>query len=250
MSEKIYTFWEGILPDYLKLCMETWKFPYVVLNYDNLTQYTDKIPEKVKQLTLPKIADYIRVHVLRDNGGIWLDTDTIMLSDKLPEECILGNNTERSNTIGFLKTEAHSDFFESWAAFQDQMLNRIPVSNIDITPWNIMGNRFTDNYLKVHKDIQIGKLEQNWPETYILKEELSRAQLYQIFHFGNFRLNDTQLYRKFYFGSDFTLNDVKDKTNMLMLHNSWTPEWYKNLSQDDVLNQKCTLSNVLREIIS
>lgn len=234
MSEKIYTFWEGVLPDYLKLCMETWKFPYVVLNYGNLTQYTDKIPEKIKQLTLPKIADYVRVHVLRDNGGIWLDTDTIMLSGKLPDECILGNNIERKNTISFLKTEAHSDFFESWAAFQDQMLDRIPVSKIDITPWDIMGNRFTDNYLKAHKDIQIGKLEQNWPETYILKEELSRTQQYQ----------------KFYFYSNFTLNEVKDKTNMLMLHNSWTPSWYKNLSCDDVLNQKCTLSNMLREIIS
>ena len=234
MSEKIYTFWEGVLPDYLKLCMETWKFPYVVLNYDNLTQYTDKIPEKIKQLTLPKIADYVRVHVLRDNGGIWLDTDTIMLSDKLPDECILGNNIERKNTISFLKTEAHSDFFESWAAFQEQMLDIIPVSKIDITPWDIMGNRFTDNYLKAHKDIQIGKLEQNWPETYMLKEELSRTQQYQ----------------KFYFYSNFTLNEVKDKTNMLMLHNSWTPAWYKNLSRVDVLNQKCTLSNMLREIIS
>lgn len=232
MSKKIYTFWEGKMPDYLKLCMETWKFPYIVLNYNNLSQYTDKIPEKVKQLTLPKIADYVRVHVLRDNGGIWLDTDTIMLSDKLPEEYILGNNDTRINTIGFLKTEPHTEFFETWASYQDWMLNKLPNLKTDTTHWGIMGNLFTDPFLKEHKEIKIGKLEQNWPETYMINGNLQRPSKYQ----------------KFYFGCNFTLNDVKDKTNMLMLHNSWTPDWYKKLSKEDVLKQKCTLSNILNEL--
>jgi len=135
MSEKIYTFWEGKMPDYLKLCMETWKFPYIVLNYDNISQYTNKIPEKIKQLTLPKIADYVRVHVLRDNGGIWLDTDTIMLSDKLPTECILGDEYKRTNTIGFLQTEPNSEFFVKWAKYQDDTLQKLPTLNVDTTHW-------------------------------------------------------------------------------------------------------------------
>ncbi len=220
------------MPEYLKLCMQTWKFPYIVLNYNNITQYTDKIPEKVKQLTLPKIADYVRVHVLRDNGGYWLDTDTIMLSENLPEESILGNNETRTNTIGYLHTKPNSDFFETWAKFQDWKLNQLPNMRKDSTMWNVMGNAFTDFYLKEHKEIIIGKLEQNWPETYMIKDNISRPQKYQ----------------KFYFSSNFSLNDVKNKTNMLMLHNSWTPDWYKKLSKEDVLKQKCTLSNIIREL--
>ena len=41
MNNKIYTFWEGKIPEYLKLCLQTWKFPYIVLNYNNITQYTE-----------------------------------------------------------------------------------------------------------------------------------------------------------------------------------------------------------------
>ena len=41
MNEQIFTFWEGELPEYIKLCMATWKFPYKVLNYSNLKEYTD-----------------------------------------------------------------------------------------------------------------------------------------------------------------------------------------------------------------
>lgn len=229
MNKTIYTFWEGKMPEYLKLCMETWKFPFILLTYDNINQYTEKIPEKLKQLTLPKQADYIRVHVLRDNGGIWLDTDTIMLNDELPSECILGDDVTRANTIGFLQTEPQSDFFETWAEFQDWKLNKLPNMKKDTSAWNVMGNAFTDYWLKVHKDIKIGKLMQNWPETYMIKGNVGR----------------NVKYCKFYFESNFSLDDVKDKTNMLMLHNSWTPDWYKTLSKEKVLNQKGTLSNIL-----
>lgn len=229
----IYTFWEGKMPEYLKLCLDTWKFPFVILNYKNLPQYTDKIPEKIKQLSLPKIADYVRVHVLRDNGGYWLDTDTVMLSNNLPEECILGNNTTRENSVGYLNAkEPHDDFFETWAAFQDWKLDKIPNMNKDITNWNVMGNAFTDNYLKEHKEIVLGNREKTFPETYLISGNIPRPAKYQ----------------KFYFGTNFTLKDVKDKTEMLMLHNSWTPEWYKKLSKEQALNQKCTLSNILREL--
>jgi hypothetical protein len=229
----IYTFWEGKMPEYLKSCLDTWKFPFVILNYNNLAQFTDKIPEKVKQLSLPKIADYVRVHVLRDNGGYWLDTDTIMLSDKLPDECILGNNTTRENSVGYLNAkEPNEDFFTTWAAFQDWKLNRLPNMSKDVSPWNVMGNAFTDYYLKEHKEIVLGNREKTFPETYMINGNIPRPAKYQ----------------KFYFGSNFTLNDVKEKTNMLMLHNSWTPDWYKKLSKEQALLQKCTLSNILREL--
>lgn len=233
MNNTIYTFWEGKMPEYIKLCMKTWKFPYVVLNYDNLTQYTNKIPENLKKLSLPKIADYIRVHVLRDNGGYWLDADTIMLNDKLPEECILGNNNTRENSVGFLNAKnAKEDFFTTWAAFQDWKLDKLSNMEKDITNWNVMGNAFTDNYLKEHKDIILGNREKTFPETYMIKDNISRYDKYQ----------------KFYFNTNFTLNDIKNKTNMIMLHNSWSPDWYKKLSIEQVLKQYCTLSNLLREL--
>ena len=57
-----------------------------------------------------------------------------------------------------------------------------------------------------------------------------------------------QKYRRFYFEEHHTLADIRP-TDLLMLHNSWTPEWYKNLLELDALNTSCTLSNILREVL-
>lgn len=231
-NEKIFTFWEGKMPEYIKLCLETWKFPFKILTYDNLTDYTDKLPDKVKQLSFPKIADYVRVHVLRDNGGYWLDADTIMLSDYLPKYNMLGYPKLRNATIGYLYTEANSDMFKKWAKYQDDVIMRLPERNKDMTTWDVMGNAFTDDYIKKHPEISIGDITNRWAETYMIGEDMPRYDKY----------------RMFYFQINYRLEDIDD-TNMLMLHNSWTPDWYKHLSREEVLNTECTLSNFLKESI-
>ena len=224
----IFTFWEGKMPEYIRLCMRTWKFPYTLLNYDNLKEFTDFDIESTKRFTLPQIADAVRVHVLRDNGGYWLDTDTIMIGDKLPEETILGCPIKRTNTIGYLHTEPHSDMFEKWAAFQDKVIADKSYDD----RWDVLGNRFTDAYLQDHKDIEIGDITNRWAETYMIGELNTRICKYL----------------KLYFQCSYHLSDFR-QTDMLMLHNSWTPGWYKELTEEGILAQNCTLSNILREVL-
>lgn len=223
----IYTFWEGRMPDYIKLCLKTWKFPHEVLSYDNLRQYTDYDFRKAKRFTLPQQADCVRAHVLRDNGGRWLDADTIVVTGKLPDETILGNDQKRINTIGYLNAENGREFFERWSEYQDRI-----IENSYGDSWDIVGNRFTDAYLWKHNEIKIGDIRNRWPETYMVQNELSRYKKYD----------------KFYFESSYHLSDI-DKTDMLMLHNSWTPGWYKELTREQVLFRDCTLSNILREVV-
>lgn len=225
----VFTFWEGKMPNYLKLCMSTWKFPYTVLTYDNLHEYTDlQVTGKLKQYTLPQIADVVRVHVLRDNGGYWLDTDTIMLSDELPTENMVGYVKERTNTIGYLHTEKDSPMFKMWAKYQDDIL-KLPYIH---THWGIMGNMFTDSYVLSHPEITIYPVDDCWAETYKIE--------------GN-KIERFSKYVKFYFLQEHSLSDLHP-TKMLMLHNSWTPYWYKRLTTEQVLANKCTLSNILREV--
>ena len=227
MADQVFTFWEGPKPAYIDLCLKTWKFPYTVLNYDNLSKYTDFDAHKADKFTLPQIADCVRVHVLRDRGGCWLDADTIMLDDQLPAATILGNADTRFNTIGFLRTDECSDMFVDWAKYQDSVLNQKNPSH----HWSIMGNAFTDPYLKEHAEIHIGSIDKCWAELNLV-ESLSRRDKYKVFYFEKKR----------------HLADISD-TNMLMLHNSWTPEWYKKLSTHEVLAQTCTMSNILREVL-
>lgn len=223
----IFTFWVGPMPAYIKLCLQTWKKPYVMLNYGNLKNYTDFDIESTKRFSLPQIADAVRVHVLRDNSGYWLDADTIMLADKLPDAMILGNPIKRTNTIGFLQSDPHNAMFEEWAAYQDKV---IADPSYD-SRWDVLGNRFTDSYLRNHDEIKIDPVRCRWPETYIMPSMWPRFTSYQ----------------QFYFSDHYTLSDIEE-TDLLMLHNSWTPEWYKTFTRDQVLSYDCTLSNILREV--
>ena len=226
--KNIFTFWEGKMPAYIKLCMDSWKVPFTVLNYDNINDYTDlQISESLKRFTLPQISDCIRVHVLRDQGGYWLDADTIMITDKLPETNMIGNPISRTNTIGMLYTEKNSDMYIDWAKYQDKFISN-PNSP---TQWSVFGNDFTDRYVLEHEDITISSVHSCWPENYMVNGE-SRYEKYL----------------KFYFDNKFHLSDIL-QTDMLMLHNSWTPDWYKDLSKEEVLSANCTLSNILKEVL-
>lgn len=227
MSDKVFTFWEGKMPDYIKLCMRTWKFPYTILDYTTINNYTDLvIDDHLKRFTLPQIADCIRVHVLRDSGGCWLDTDTVVFADTLPRCHILGNPENRTNTIGFLRSDNIYDMYVAWADYQDSIIKQDNPSH----HWSIMGNAFTDPYLQNHLDIDIGDVSNMWAETYMVSSDISRYDKYQ----------------KFYFKDTYSVSDLRN-TDMLMLHNSWTPDWYKKLSSNEVLSQNCTLSNILKE---
>lgn len=224
----IFTFWEGDMPEYIKLCMRTWTLPFTILNYDNVLDYTTLDVEGVKRFTLPQIVDCVRVHVLRDNGGYWLDADTIMLTDELPETNMVGHPDTRANNIGFLHTEKESQMFKEWAEHQDVIIK----SGLTPTHWGIMGNTFTDSYVKEHPEITIGSVEEHFPETYMIQNNMSRYMKYL----------------KFYFESNYHLVDLKE-TNLLMLHNSWTPSWYKCLSKQEILDNDCTMSNILKELL-
>ena len=212
----IYTFWEGEKPAYIDLCMSSWKFNFIELGFHNLQNYTNLDINKLKRLPLQQVSDIVRVHVLRDNGGTWLDADTIAVGE-LPKETLLGYPKTRENTIGFLN--AHKEMFTEWARFQDEIID------IEDVNWSTFGNDFTDKYLKEHTEIKIGFVDECWPETKLSGD------------------NRMLKYQEFYFNRSYHI-----KPRMLMLHNSWTPMWYKELSRREVLRTDCTLSNILNEI--
>lgn len=223
----VFTFWEGQMPDYISLCMESWKVPFTVLNYDSLNRYTDLPVDRIKRFTLPHIADCVRVHVLRDQGGYWLDADTIMITGQLPDTDLVGDPEGRTSSAGLLYSEPQSDLFVEWARYQDKIIygNEVP------TYWATFVNAFSDPYVKEHKEVRIHQIEDYWPETYMIDEPIPRYEKY----------------KKFYFESCYHLSDIHS-TDLLMLHNSWTPAWYKNLSTGALLDTDCTLSNILREV--
>lgn len=224
----IFTFWEGDMPAYIRMCMETWTQPYTLLTYDNIHEYTDIDIAPLQRFTLPQIADYIRVHVLRDNGGYWLDTDTIMLTGRLPDTDLVGDPLARTNSIGLLCADNNPDMYEAWAAYQDAVVKTPP----RVAAWSVMGNDFTDEYARYNDDVLIHPIDRYWPEVYMIGGDAPRYEKY----------------RAFYFDRNYELKDIKP-ADLIMLHNSWTPLWYKSLTEKEIYETHFTLSNFLRQLL-
>ena len=120
------------------------------------------------------------------------------------------------------------DFFVDWARYQDAVIADPNCSD----HWSVMINAFTDPYIGKHPEVTISDVRNCWPETYMIDGDEPRYVKYE----------------KFYFENEYHL-DALDSTDMLMLHNSWTPAWYKDLSVSDIFAKHCTLSNILRELL-
>ena len=212
------------MPDYIKLCMNTWCVPYTLLDYDTVNDYTDLDIMGAARFTLPQTSDCIRAHVLRDHGGYWMDADTIMLTDRLPACNVVGDPVSRSHSIGLLYTEPKADMYVQWSAYQDRIIESGEVP----AHWGALGNSFTNDYVKEHEEITIAQIAGFMPDIYMGKGT-----------------NRRERYIDFYFDQRLHLSDVRG--DILMLHNSWTPQWYKELTAEEVLECDCTLSNILRE---
>ena len=224
-SNQIFTFWEGRMPAYIRFCLSTWNFPYTVLNYKNLNDFTKLDIEAISRYPLPQVSDIVRAHVIRDHGGHWLDADTIVIGDRLPSENVIGDPDTRWCHTGICCGEKGDPFFTAWAAYQDGIIGN------ERTGWSMFVNDFTDPYIKAHEEVTIYDIRRCCPEldAYVL-------------------WNDEIRYQNYYFRENRHLKDLPEGTEILALHNSWTPAAFKELPAHLVLFENCTMSNILREV--
>lgn len=253
---QIWTFWEPRekMPYCWKLCLKTWQknlsdCSINVLDFDNVRKYIDLQPFMPglfsKQMNLMLISDVIRAAILEKYGGIWLDIDSIILDrsakkffeeDDKHEVTFFGDTEKHVGTyIGFIKAKAHSAFFKAWLEYIKRTLGAITDDTPPFTP-NVMGNDFTDSYCMEHADeIKIISAD----DSLVIAESL----LYPVYSVDE--LPDR--YMKYYFVNSHHIEDIA--SDMLFLHNSWTPEIFKNISEEDFLRCDFTLANILMEVL-
>lgn len=224
--------------------METWKKldnEVIELDFATINDFTDTFinNEELKRFSLPQMSDYVRIHVLRDQGGYWLDADTIIFDGELPttekDVMLVGNPEKKTVSIGMLKTKPHSQMFDTWAKNQDREFrsgknydNSFP----NIWRWNLFGNSFLDKYVNAGNDFEIVPIDKYYPELQQVTGDEHHMYKYQ----------------RFYFDRSYNYDDI-EPISLLMLHNSWTPQFYKDLSVRAVLSNHCTMSNMLREAL-
>lgn len=95
INNTIWLFWDNYpgkqMPEYIKLCWKTiYKhcgndFNIVIVNSDNIKDYLPNLRKDWFMMTqLNQKANYARYKLLHQYGGIWLDSDVIMLKSLKP----------------------------------------------------------------------------------------------------------------------------------------------------------------------
>ena len=90
--KKIWSYWDGKMSGLVKTCVKTWSkfnpdYEIVMLNRANLAQYLPDEDLSVKpwegyDYTPQRLSDMVRLHILCQEGGFWMDA-TIILQESL-----------------------------------------------------------------------------------------------------------------------------------------------------------------------
>jgi hypothetical protein len=261
MTKRIFTFWEPreSIPGYLTLCMRTWEkflpdYEIVMLDYSNLDQWLgmDCYDRSLyTNFSLSKQADAIRCAVLRRWGGVWFDTDTIVTSDKIRD--LLHSDAEFTllgTHIGFIVARKDACIPRIWEKkihrnillykYYRKYLRlccgfpRFPLTRY-MERWSFLGNSLLERPLR-RADTRlfksIDKIAVNaFPELVGYSGNISLEENYVSFYFGNHPADDTAI----------------GNGGLICLHNSWTPERYKQLSADEFPHQDIRLAEILRK---
>ena len=258
----IFTFWEpkNKIPPYIKLCMNTWKkflpeYKIILLDYTNLDEwlgfeYFDNY--LYKNFSLPKQADAIRVAILNKHGGIWLDADTILTSENIRNifnqnadctiidlhlACIIANKNSKFLKCWLRAIKRNLILHKYLCCFNNFLSHIISVNTIAMLDnWSIFGNSIINNLYQNFKSKEFISLSGN--ELFALPE-------------NNFFKNSIEKYNNylnFYFKNDYSDYVLQNTKGIILLHNSWTPKEYQNISETEFLEQNNTLSRILLKI--
>ncbi|MFC1575595.1 capsular polysaccharide synthesis protein [Gemmatimonadota bacterium] len=248
--KRIFSFWEprNEMAPYLRLCMDTWDktlpdYDIVLLDNTNLHEYLpDEIREEIicDKLRLGSQKNALQIAVLKTHGGLFVDVDTLFLNDIRP---ILDEleNTEVvlfHQHLAFMAAKRDAHLLTLWLEELKKRVGTIRRGEVKETGWGYIGNGILDEMMK-----------QATPDLMVNLDKLIYAFTPETVRFP-FWGGPRDKYLRFWFEDDLAIDDVFfKKQRVIGLHNSWTPEWYKELSREEVLEHDCLLSRTLRHIL-
>lgn len=264
MTEKrIFAFWEPKenIPPYLQLCMKTWKkflpeYEIVILDYSNLENWLGKdfYPNTLyEHFSLPIQADAIRCAILNKYGGIWLDVDTIITSSNVKELFNIDSQFILiQKHIGFIVAKKNANILEYW---QKNIYKNLKLAQLFYnanTPqwikfflkkffsrkfltWDCLGNGIINKKLRTKNKKVFYKIKRD--EIYALPEVIYKKK-------HNLQNSLSENYIDFYFNANHADEILPQNKGIICLHNSWTPQEYKQMSKEEFLQCSNTLTNI------
>ena len=265
----IFTFWEPKtnIPGYLRLCIRTWKkflsdYEIIILDYETVKEYLGKeIYSQIiyKNMPIAVQSDAIRIALLNKYGGIWIDTDTIILNNKLLKKSkdyeliMIREGNTKYHFIGFIYALKNSTILKKWLK---QIIKRVKIYKYIYT--NKTNTNISVYHYKSYKSLKylgnkiINKLLKNATgnQFFSLNNREINALPERTLYNNPLKLSDSQRYKEFYFkkrNPEIILNNSKE---IILLHNSWTPLEYKIMSENEFLMQDILISKLLKKILN
>ena len=254
----LWQYWEGNMPDYIKLCMETvdkhcsTDFNIVRLNPQNIKDYipeVKKYEDNINKLIIPQKVDIYRIMLLYKYGGIYMDADVIVLRnpieimDKLRQYDFVGFGcTCNSCKNGYSKPS-------NWILASRP--NTILMANI---LKNLFSKIDTNLVSNIFKKIKNNKDNYHDLGKFVIWEELNKLKKedYTYYHYPN-NIDGTRDKYGSWVNSDRIFSnqpiEYDDENNMMFLivYNSDVNNDIKKMSRSEILNKKCNYSNFIKK---
>lgn len=234
----VWTMWFGEMPPYIKYCLDTiYKrcgYTVIVLTEENKDTYLKRCKVHPYVWTLERkaqIADCLRIYLLYEYGGIWVDADTIILKplnkvmSMLDEKCF-GFVTDPITQIpynGYLVSKPLSASAGRWKSLMERALGKI-VSLPDVyTKFHMFGSDIMDEV----KRLDYADIPFDW---------------FFPFNFSNGN-------GKIFYGESKITDHINDNTLAIALSNSWLSsqvgEDFKN-SIEELMTRRNLFGSILR----
>jgi hypothetical protein len=241
MNKTIWTYWENgkrtSKPAYLDLCLETVRvhspsYEVVVLNERTVREYLPGLREDIfRTREIAHRADYIRAKIVYECGGVWLDSDIILLREIDVESALrqydyagCGDGYGRPS-IWFFAANRRCAILKQWIERMDEVLDRKRRNLLSaIRPY-----RFS--WTALGYDIL-------WP----------LFEGYDYYHFEFRRFAPIRWDRwKDFFSADIEPGEIIDAESVaVMLYNKFMFEPLKDKSHEEVLGSDTLLSKLFR----
>jgi len=254
----LWLYWDNIdnkpTPSYIELCYDTVvkncsnSFNIVRLNKDNIKNYLPELHEYEKYLEKLIIAhkvDFYRILLLYKYGGMYMDSDIIVLRDPIE----IMDKLYENEFVGFGCTGNICKY--GYGKPSNWILAARPES---LLMKNILGNLVKRleyvNENNKHNDINYHELGKAiiWMEL----SKLIKNNKYKYFHYPN-KIDGTRDKNGYWIYNDnlFSNEEIEyeDPDNMLfvVLYNSGMSNNIKTMSKEDLLNLDCNYTKFIKK---
>lgn len=271
-TKKIYTFWEPAsnMSGYISLCIETWRkqlpdYEVIVLDYSNMDQYV--APELLKgvlckKMTLAMQSDAIRAAIMYEQGGIWLDADTIITGPGVEDiiagaqgETVMFGDTHRDEDFifgAFIGTKCkHAHFVSEWCRVLPPRVKRWLRYKYflqwfkrsewrRIRKWNYCVNAIIEPLSREMK-----------PEQYSLLDYRDFGCMPHLPKEGKLTSAEQRdAYCEYWFTPGDPEDAIRNSQGLIMLQNSWSPAEFRKMSRDEFLQQDTRMAALMRRLLA